>query len=95
MFFGDMVGVERALEIGMVDEIVEEENLISRAKEIVSLWIDTPNRPFIPIKKLAREAWAEKIQAGLDKGEWKEGMKCFMDPEVRGTLEFVHSMLPV
>ena len=43
MFFGEMVGAEKALEIGMVDEIVEEDQLISRAKEIVSTWIDTPN----------------------------------------------------
>lgn len=94
MFFGEMVGVEKALEIGMVDEIVEENSLIARAKEIVTLWIDTPNRPFINIKKLARQDWVEKIQKELEKGEWKAPLKCFTDPEVRATLEFVKSMLP-
>ncbi|GAB6094178.1 hypothetical protein JCM14469_04300 [Desulfatiferula olefinivorans] len=94
MFFGEMIGVEKALEIGMVDEIVDEDQLIARAKELVTLWIDTPNRPFIPIKKLMKKEYADKIRAGLDDGTWKQGLACFLRDDVRGTLEFVHSMLP-
>lgn len=94
MFFGEMIGVEKALEIGMVDEIVEEDQLIARAKELVTLWIDTPNRPFIPIKKLMKKEYADKIRAGLKEGSWKQGLSCFLQDDVRGTLEFVHSMLP-
>lgn len=95
MFFGDMFGVEKALEIGMVDEIVEIDQLIARAKEIVTLWIDTPNRPFIPIKKLMKKEYVDKIRAGLNEGNWKQGLACFLSDDVRGTLQFVHSMLPV
>jgi len=95
MFFGEMVGVERALEIGMVDEIVEEDKLLARAKEIVSLWIDTPNRPFIPIKKLMKKQYADRIRERLAEGSWKNGLSCFLTDEVRGTLQFVQATLPV
>lgn len=94
MFFGDMIGVERALEIGMVDEIVDEDKLVSRAKELVKLWIDTPNRPFIPIKKLMRKQYADRIRERLVEGTWKEGLKCFLTDEVRGTLQFVQASMP-
>lgn len=95
MFFGEMVGVEKALDIGMVDEIVEEDRLVTRAKEIVSGWIDTPNRPFIPIKKLMKREYAETIRAYLNDGSWKQGLSCFLTKDVRDTLAFVQSMLPV
>jgi len=90
-----MIGVERALEIGMVDEIVEEDKLLARAKEIVSLWIDTPNRPFIPIKKLMKKQYADRIRERLAEGSWKHGLSCFLTDEVRGTLQFVQATLPV
>lgn len=95
MFFGEMMGVEKAREIGMVDEIVEEDQLLPRAKEIVKTWIDTPNRPFIPIKKLMKKEFVDNIREGLNDGGWKEGLSCFLTDEVRGTLEFVQSTLPV
>lgn len=94
IYFAEMVGVEKALELGMVDEIVEEDQLIARAKELVTMWIDTPNRPFIPIKKLMRQEFVDQIRANHGDGSWKEGLRCFLQDDVRGTLEFVHSMLP-
>lgn len=94
MFFGEMIGVEKALDIGMVDEIVEEDQLLQRAIEIVKTWIDTPNRPFIPIKKLMKIEYAQNIREGLKDGRWKDGLSCFLTQEVRGTLEFVQASLP-
>ena len=93
MYFADMIGVEKALEIGMVDEIVEDDQLIARAKELVALWIDTPNRPFITIKKLMRQEAVNEIRAALANEPWREGLDLFLNPEVRGTLEFVQAML--
>lgn len=95
MFFGEMVGVEKSLELGLVDEIVEADDLLARAKELVTLWIDTPNRPFIPMKKLMKNEFANNIIEDLKNPEWKQGLNCFLQDDVRGTLEFVHSMLPV
>ena len=95
MFFAEMVGVEKALEIGMVDEIVEEDDLIPRAKELIVQWIDTPNRPFIPIKQLMRKEFSDRIIDSLKDESWKEGLRGFLKDEVRDTLTFVHSMMPV
>ncbi len=94
MFFGEMVGVDKALELGLVDEILEADDLLNRAKELVKLWIDTPNRPFIPMKTLMRNEFANNIIEDLKNPEWKQGLSCFLQDDVRGTLEFVHSMLP-
>lgn len=93
MFFGEMMNPEKALEIGMVDEVVEEDQLIERAKQVVTTWIDTPNRPFINIKKLMRQEAADAMRTRLENEPWREAFNCFLKPEVRGTLEFVQSMM--
>ncbi len=94
MYFGEMVGVDKALELEMVDEVVEEEALIARAKEIICLWIDTPNKPFIQIKQELKSAVAEKIRQDLAKGEWKPLMAdTLMSREVKKTLSFVQAMM--
>ncbi|MCG8687345.1 MAG: enoyl-CoA hydratase/isomerase family protein [Desulfobacterales bacterium] len=94
MYFGDMVGVDKALEMKMVDEVVEEENLISRAKEIISLWIDTPNRPFIQIKKGLKSEAAAKITKRLKEENWQTIMaKTLLNPDVKATLSFVQAAM--
>lgn len=94
MYFGDMINPEKALETGMVDELVEtDEELMKRAKEIVTSFIDTPGRPFINLKKLLRQDVADSIRKRLAEDNWQEPLKCFFDPEVRGTLEFVQAAM--
>ncbi|THB77157.1 MAG: enoyl-CoA hydratase/isomerase family protein [Desulfobacteraceae bacterium] len=93
MFFGDMVDVTKARDLGIVDEIVEEDALVSRAKEIVSLWIDTPGRPFIPLKYAMKKAAAQAIQKGLKEEDWQSPLKRFFEKSVRDTLEFVHASM--
>jgi len=94
MYFGDMVGVEKALEMKMVDEVVEAENLISRAKELISLWIDTPNRPFIQIKEGLKSDVADRINHNLANVNWQEKMaNTLMSQEVKDTLSFVQAAM--
>ncbi|WDP89967.1 MAG: enoyl-CoA hydratase/isomerase family protein [Desulfobacter sp.] len=94
MYFGEMVGVDKALEMEMVDEVVDSDNLIARAKEIICLWIDTPNRPFIQIKEELKSAVAGKIRRDLATGEWKPFMAdTMMSKEVKETLSFVQAMM--
>ncbi|WP_022666524.1 enoyl-CoA hydratase/isomerase family protein [Desulfospira joergensenii] len=94
MYFGEMMDVNRARELQIVDEVVEEENLLSRAGEIISLWIDTPNRPFIQIKHMLKKDTAEKIRQELQQEDWKSGMcDTLLNPEVRATLEFVQAAM--
>jgi len=94
MYFGDMVGVDKALEMEMVDEIVEVENLISRAKEIICLWIDTPNRPFIQIKHSLKSGTADRIKQSLEKENWQDVMvQTLTNKDVKATLSFVQAAM--
>lgn len=91
MFFGDMVDVHRAKELKLMDEIVAEEDLVSRAVQVVSQWIDTPNRPFMALKTLLRQETADRIRRRLAEKKWHDGMDCFFREDVRQTLEFVQA----
>ncbi|RJP86734.1 MAG: enoyl-CoA hydratase/isomerase family protein [Desulfobacteraceae bacterium] len=93
MFFGDMMDVHKAKELKIVDEIVPEADLIARAKQVITQWIDTPNRPFIRIKQLMRMDTVQRIQKKLKEENWHDGMDCFFQDDVRQTLSFVQASM--
>ncbi len=94
MFFGEMFDIKRAEELGIVDEVVEsDELLITRAKGVVALWIDTPGQPFIPMKASLRTETAARIHEGLKDGRWKEGLQLFFREDVRAMLQFVQASM--
>lgn len=93
MYFGRMLDINGAKEYGIVDEIVEEADLIPRAKEIVKKWIDNPGRAFIKLKEGLKKPTADRIRKRLAEENWKEGFKCFFDKDVRGAIEFVMAMM--
>jgi len=93
MYFGELFNPARGLELGLVDEIVAEEQLIVRAKDLISMFIDQPGRAFIKLKEGLKKPAADRIRSRLANEEWREGFKCFFDPAVRSTLDFVQSMM--
>jgi enoyl-CoA hydratase/carnithine racemase len=94
MYFGNMVGVDKALEMEMVDEVVEGENLISRAKEIICLWIDTPNRPFTQIKHRLKFETANRINQSLENENWQDVLtQTLLNKDVKATLSFVQATM--
>ena len=93
MYIGRMLDINSAKEYGIVDEIVEEADLIPRAKEIVKKWIDNPGRAFIKLKEGLKKPTADRIRKRLAEENWKEGFKCFFDKDVRGAIEFVMAMM--
>ncbi len=93
MFFAEMVDVYRARELKLMDEIVAEDELINRAIQVVSQWIDTPNRPFMAMKALLRKEAADRIRARLAEKQWQDGMDAFFKDEVRQTLKFVQASM--
>ncbi|TFG35523.1 MAG: enoyl-CoA hydratase/isomerase family protein [Nitrospirales bacterium] len=93
MYFGKMFDVTKALELGIVDEIVEGEELLESAKKIISRWIDNPGRAFIRLKEGIRKPIADRIQKRIAEENWQEGLTCFFDKDVRATLEFVQQMM--
>jgi enoyl-CoA hydratase/carnithine racemase len=94
MYFGEMMDVNRAREMEIVDEVVEDADLIPRAKQIISLWIDTPNRPFIQIKQSLKAVAARQINRSLKEENWQDTMaSTLLSQEVKATLAFVQSAM--
>ena len=93
MYFGEMGGVEKAKEMQLIDEVVAEDQLIERSKQVIKLWIDTPNRPFIQMKRQLRMDTARRIQKKLKEENWQDGMNTFFKEDVRQTLEFVQASM--
>jgi enoyl-CoA hydratase/carnithine racemase len=93
MYFGRMLDVNSAKEYGIADEIVEEADLISRAKAVISKWIDNPGRAFTKLKEGLKKPTADRIRKRLQEEDWKPAFKCFFDKDVRGAIEFVMSMM--
>jgi enoyl-CoA hydratase/carnithine racemase len=93
MYFAQMFDPAHGLELGLVDEVVADEQLLVRAKELVSQLIDQPGRAFIKLKEGLKKPMADRIRSRLASENWQDGMKCFFDPAVRKTLEFVQSMM--
>jgi enoyl-CoA hydratase/carnithine racemase len=93
MYFGNMYGVEQAKDMQLIDEVVAEDQLIERAMQVIKAWIDTPNRPFIQMKRLLRMDTARRIQKKLQEENWQDGMNSFFKEDVRQTLEFVQASM--
>ncbi len=93
MYFGRMFDINAAKEYNIVDEIVEEADLLPRAKKIVSKWIDNPGRAFIKLKEGLKKPTADRIRKRLAEEDWKPGFQCFFDKDVRGAIEFVMAMM--
>lgn len=93
MYFGRMLDVKTAKELDIVDEVVEEQELIPRAKEIIRAWIDNPGRAFIKLKEGLKKPVADSIRERIRTENWQETLNCFFREDVRGALEFVRSMM--
>ncbi len=93
MYNGERYGVEDALKLGMVDELVEEEKLLPRAKEIVAKWYDNPGKAFGMLKLGLRRPVYDRMKHYLENSNWKDGFKCFFNPETRAAIDFVMKMM--
>ena len=93
MYFGERYDVNKALEMGIVDELAEEDNLIPRAKEVITTWIDNPGRAFIQLKELLRTPTSDRIKEYMETKDWQEGLKLLTSPETKKMLEVVSKMM--
>jgi enoyl-CoA hydratase/carnithine racemase len=91
MYFGEMIDVTKALQKDIVDEVVEANELISRAKAIISLWIDTPGRPFSRIKEELKKEVGDHIKKRMAEKDWHYALNCFFNKQVKDTLAFVQA----
>ncbi len=94
MYFGEMKDVNQALEQELVDELVAEDQLIFRAKQIITQWFDTPNHPFIQLKQSLKTDTARKIQQALAAQNWQDRMcRSLLNKDVKATLSFVQAAM--
>lgn len=94
IFKGELINPATAVELGILDELVETpEELISRAKEQVCAYIDTPGRPFMMLKFLEKIHAADYCEAGLKRYDWDILVKTFTDENVINTLKMVKAAL--
>jgi enoyl-CoA hydratase/carnithine racemase len=93
MYFGEMMDVATAAAREIVDERVNAEDLIPRAKALVCQWIDTPARPFVKLKYEMKRPVGEAIQKRMADTDWHGSLSCFMKKEVRDILAFVQSTM--
>ena len=93
MYFGERYNVDKALSLGIIDEIVEEDKLLERGAELIKLWMDNPARAFILLKKSLRQPTFDRMKHYLDTTNWGEGLNCLFDPQTRATLEVVVKMM--
>lgn len=93
VYFGKMMKIDEAKEMNIVDEIVEEGELINRAKQLVCTFIDNPGRAFTPIKELYRKELAERMKRYVAEQDWETSLECFFWDDVRGTLNFVYDSM--
>ena len=93
MYFGKILDVNEAKALEIVDEIVEENELIDRSKEIVTQWIDNPGKAFIKLKEGLKKPIADRIRKRMAEENWQESLNCFFDKEIKEALNFVQQMM--
>jgi enoyl-CoA hydratase/carnithine racemase len=86
MFFGRMYSVVEAHGLGMIDEITETNDLLPRAKQLVSEWINTPRRVFTDIKRFHKKQAIQQITTDTKDCDWDMMYQAFFSEDVRNTL---------
>ena len=71
-----------ALEMGIIDELVDEAELLTKAKAKVCEYIDTPNRPFMALKATQRRFAAQQTREAIDNADFTATVNTFTNPDV-------------
>jgi len=87
IYKGERIPGSVALEMGVLDELVEEGELLERAKAIVREYIDTPGRPFIAIKAAQRKQAAQQAREAIDTCDFSSFVETFSNPAVINELK--------
>ena len=67
MATGTRLGADDALRYGLVNEVVPDGEVISRASEIAARLASGPTRAIGSMKRLVYECWGRELPAGLDR----------------------------
>jgi len=87
IYNGERIPAPVALEMGIIDELVDASELLEKAKAKVREYIDNPNRPFISIKEGYRRFAAQQIREAIDACDFSMFVKTFTNPDVINQLK--------
>lgn len=87
IYKGERIPAPVALEMGIIDELVDEAELLEKAKAKVCEYIDTPNRPFIAMKKGHRKFAAQQAREAIDTADFTHLVATFTNPDVINQLK--------
>jgi enoyl-CoA hydratase/carnithine racemase len=69
MATGSKLPADEALEYGLVNEVVDDDNVVARATELAEQFASGPTRAIGLIKRLVYESWGRELPAGLAREE--------------------------
>lgn len=94
MYDGSLYNFEQAKQLGIVDQIVPQDELIAAAKKRISACWDQPLHAFSNIKYCLRYPIASQMRHRLDNENWQDGLAGVLtNPQIRGVLEMVQKMM--
>lgn len=94
MYNGERHSFEQAKEMGLIDQIVPEAELIETAKKRICYWWDQPLHAFSNIKYCLRYPIASQMRYRLDNENWQDSLyEVLTSPQIRGVLEMVQKMM--
>jgi len=94
MYDGERHSFEKMKEMGLVDEIVPEAELIAAAKKRISYWWDQPGHAFTNLKYCLRYPAASQMRYRLDNENWQDSLvDTITSPHIQGVLAMVQKMM--
>jgi enoyl-CoA hydratase/carnithine racemase len=87
MYKGLLITPQKAVEMGILDELVEGGELIAKAKAKIVEYIDTPNRSFVHLKAIERKHVARQAREGIDTNTYQRNIDTFNDPNVKASIK--------
>jgi enoyl-CoA hydratase/carnithine racemase len=94
MYNGDRYTFAQGKELGFVDEIVPEAELIAAAKKKLTYWWDQPGHAFSNIKYCLKYPIASHLRHRLDNENWQDKLvETLTSPLLKGIFDMVQKVM--
>ena len=94
MYDGERHSFEKAKEMGIVDQIVPEAELIDTAKKRICYWWDQPGHAFVNLKYCLRQPIASHMRYRLDNDNWQDDLfLALSNPQMKMIFEMVQKSM--
>lgn len=87
MYKGELITPQKAVEMGILDELAEEDELVVKAKAKISEYIDNPNRSFVHLKAIERKHVIRQAREGIDGNTYERNIATFTNPVVIASIK--------